>query len=453
MYFAKVHRRKSAPVPRRAAPPAQMLDYRTPWHPEMNPAPDLMPSAPAPRPWPRRDWDRMPGRLITAADYDKYVPDFMGRDKIGKEKRKAQFELDHQRHLWARENNPGVPPVQGITLFCGRMGRGKTLLATALAHQAWVRQAIPVFSSMSLLFGYRLTLAEVYASMEILPRGCIVLIDEIAAVSDNQGSNANRTRTLNQSVTAFRKNLAAMWCATANEQGMNPVLKLHTAALVQPRVYTPTKTVRERVKRPGSQLTRFEDVEYSLREHEMPYPPFCYMKADALVDPWQTTGKMDEYYAWKAAGGVAGARGVPNPYHERAFARLYDFEVYWAACQYDTFDAVPITAAHRVDAGDMRMVSERAENRNLTNSMYELVQIAGDRPVRADELLLYLVESGKLDPVGKLTYTALASAAAEMGIRVPARDFQRWCQHNLPGRSTTRSTRAEAIYDFFRREE
>ena len=88
--------------------------------------------------------------------------------------------------MWGRENNPGLPPNTGIYLFSALMGEGKSLLMIAFAMLAWMFRAVPVFSSESMgaLFGYRLSLPQVYNFPDVMPPGSILLLDEIAALAD-----------------------------------------------------------------------------------------------------------------------------------------------------------------------------------------------------------------------------------------------------------------------------
>ena len=50
--------------------------------------------------------------------------------------------------------------------------------------------------SAGLLFGYRISLEEMYGFSDILPQGSILICDELAALSDNYGAGAVRSRDI-----------------------------------------------------------------------------------------------------------------------------------------------------------------------------------------------------------------------------------------------------------------
>ena len=270
----------------------KILDLTTPCHPDMDLSPfdpilnATITRSPAPEPRPTRDWDTLDSMLPRwdrAAFEDALInnPDDLHRDAYTIDKHLAAWDATEELHQWARRHNPGAPKENGIFLYSGGMGDGKSLSMTALAWRAWAFQAIPVLSNMSLRFGYVVSGAAIYSAIERAPAGTIVLLDEIAALMDSFSGNSNRGRTVSQSLTAFRKKQVKMLVGSANEQGIHPDIRRNCRATMKPVKVFPRKRLPSGAIVPA-------------KEGELPYPPFCYIENFALNEPWEGVRIIDD---------------------------------------------------------------------------------------------------------------------------------------------------------------
>ena len=256
---------------------------------------------PAKKPPPVRHWDAMPGTLVTEDLIRSMREDELHRDIFSTEERARAFRAAQAGHMWARENNAGYPDHHGLYVFSAKMGEGKSLLMESIALAAWMYHAVPVFSptSAGLLFGYRIELEQLYQVSDVVPQGSIIVLDEVAALADNFGGQAMRSRTLGATMTAFRKEGLLILAGSAAEWNIAPALKIAAEAIVTPKVYRPTKEVVVDYDDHYEPITET----YYKRKNELDYPSFCYMKADALVTPWERRRVREdfEHEKWKAS--------------------------------------------------------------------------------------------------------------------------------------------------------
>ena len=99
--------------------------------------------SPSPKPWPDRDWDSMPGELMTEDTIRSMRRDSLHRDIYDEAKRLDGWRAINGYHMWAREHNPGLPPDTGIYLFSAPMGEGKSHLMIAFVMLSWMFRAVP----------------------------------------------------------------------------------------------------------------------------------------------------------------------------------------------------------------------------------------------------------------------------------------------------------------------
>ena len=326
-----------------------MIDLLVPSH-------ELEPSK---KPWPDRDWTAMPGHLLTPTTIKSMRPDTLHRDEYGEKDRIEAWELIHEMHLWARERNPGIPRQHGIYLLSASMGGGKSMWAIGAALMAWCHRAVPVFSSESMgaLFGYRLSLEQVYNFPDVVPPGSIVLLDEIAALADAHSGQAVRGRVLHAGMTGFRKGGNLALTMTAAESMLAWQLRVSMEAVIEPYVQMPKKTILTGYSMTGKP----QYSTYTLREHELKYPKFCYLQARGLRQPWQGRRVFEDYRAdvRKAKTSPEKRRREMQKNWKLETVRSADPFVYdLAAKLYDTYQRVPISDQHGLTAAHMREASE-----------------------------------------------------------------------------------------------
>ena len=313
---------------------------------------------PSKKPWPDRDWEKMPGTLLGPETIKAMRPDALHRDVYSEKQRLEAWSLVNNYHMWARENNPGLPPDTGIYLFSAPMGEGKSLLMIAIAMMAWLFRAVPVFSSESMgaLFGYRLSLPQVYNFPDVIPPGSILLLDEIAALADAHSGQANRGRVLHAGLTSFRKSGNLALTASAAESHISWQIRVATKGVIRPQMITPTKEVITAYDYRG----RPTFARMRLRESEVEYPKFCYMRAQSLRQPWQGRRVWEDYQ--QALRDFQQSRLTRSRGHSQLDPRwkvekmpmAAPFYVDLAAKLYDTYARVPISDALSIGAQQMQ---------------------------------------------------------------------------------------------------
>ena len=316
---------------------------------------------PSPKPWPDRDWSRMPGKFLDPANIRSMKPDTLHRDRYSEAERLAAWKQVNDMHMWAREHNPGIPKEHGIYLLSASMGGGKSMWAIGIALMAWAHRAIPVFSSESMgaLFGYQLSLEQVYLFPDVVPPGSIVLVDEISALADAHSGQAMRGRTLYSSMTGFRKGGNLAITMTAAEAMLAWQLRVSMQAVIEPYLQRP-----KRQKLMGYSMTgKPQYTTYTLRENELDYPPFCYLQARAISQPWEGKRVHEDRRAWQEKQEMSDSqrRRAKGSKWKTESVRSGDPMLYDLAGKlYDTYQRVPISDQHSLSAGRMREASELA---------------------------------------------------------------------------------------------
>lgn len=315
---------------------------------------------PAPKPFPERRWDAMPGLKVTPDLLREMKPDDLHRDMWSIDKRIEMWEEVEKLHQDARSNNAGIPPETGLYLVSGKMGAGKSLYMASVALNLWAYRAVPVFSpdSSGLCFGYRISLAEMYQFSDILPPGSCLVSDELAALSDNYGGSALRNRTLSSTLTSFRKGGSLLLGASAAEWLINPNLRVACEAMITPRRIWPSKAVQV-----WDELGEHKVAHVRMREGELQYPKWAYMALDGLMLPYERRRLWEDYEA--ALYKVKLQRRKKVPAHQVDLARFRPISVKpptprWAYCTsalYDTFSRVPVTDQHHITADRVREAS------------------------------------------------------------------------------------------------
>lgn len=349
-----------------------MIDLLTP-HPKVERAR---------KPAPERDWDNMPGTWLGPDHIRAMTRDTLRRDVYKEPARLKAWEIINGWHQWARKNNPGLPPDTGIYFFSADMGKGKSHAMISIAALAWMFRAVPVFSTKSVgaCFGYQLELDQMYAFADVLPPGSIMLLDEAAALVDQQTARANRGRTLNAGMTSFRKGGNLMFTATAFEAQVAWQLKVNCKALIEPRRAYPYRIEVLKYDHRGEPK---EVRKVPLREGEMEFPPFCHVEARGVELPWvgkrffQDLDRENREARFKRRRVAHGSHHkivpvrMPSPYYMDLSARVYD-----------TFERVPIDDAHAYDSEAMARSRElRKAGKGGAGNIEEMVNWARGRRV------------------------------------------------------------------------
>lgn len=395
---------------------------------------------PAPKPWPDRDWAGMPGRMMGQDAIRSMRPDTLKRDQYEEVERLTAWRQIDEMHLWAREHNPGIPSKHGIYLLSASMGGGKSLWAIAAAMVAWAHRAVPVFSSESMgaLFGYRLNLEQVYNFPDVVPSGSIVLLDEIAALADSHSGQAVRGRVLHASTTTFRKGGNLALTATAAESMLAWQLKTSMEAVIEPRIEMPKK----RVLSGHDWMGRPQYGSYRLREHELKYPKFCYLQAQALKTPWEGRRVFEDYRASQLAETAPQRRGKRGAWKLEDMRSAEPFVYDLAARLYDTFQRVPISDQHGLSAQRMRDASDTLRSGGTLDTEEPLIEF-----FRWTQQTNVLSRYGK---TGSIPFKDLHEAANMQDERVFRRmsgaAFTRAVRQLLPDHATsTRAVRLEEL--------
>ena len=409
---------------RRKTPKA--LDLTTPCHPDMDLSeydPILhrtINRAPAPEPRPARDWDTL-DELLPRWSRDAFEdalrnnPDDLHRDCYSIDRHLAAWDATEELHQWARRHNPGYPQNNGIFLYSGGMGEGKSLSMTAIAWRAWTFQAIPVLSNMSLRFGYVVSGAAIYSAIERAPAGTIVLLDEMAALMDSFSGGSNRGRTVSQSLTAFRKKQVELLVGSANEQGIHPDIRRNCRATMKPVKIKPVKAT------PKGYLFA--------KEGELPYPPFCYVENFALDEPWEGVRIIEDAIRTSLLNRNPDKKAY-DPYRNKWLqygespAGVYNF----AALTSDTLDRVPI--GDNLDILRDAMTADRANIRAGRSAAQEFriptLKEVQRNPSAVDFCLWWVNSEREFNPGGPTaTWDRIKERAAKKGVPLTNAQIQR----------------------------
>ena len=404
---------------------------------------------PSPKPWPDRDWSRMPGKLLDGDNIRSMKPDTLHRDRYSEAERLAAWKQVNDMHMWAREHNPGIPKEHGIYLLSAEMGGGKSMWAIGAAIMAWAHRAIPVFSSESMgaLFGYQLTLEEVYMFPDVVPQGSIVLVDEIAALADAHSGQAVRGRTLYAAMTGFRKGGNLALTMTAAEAMLAWQLRVSMQAVIEPYLQRP-----KRQKLMSYSMTgKPQYTTYTLRENELDYPPFCYLQARAIALPWEGKRVHEDRRAWQREHEMSDSQRRRNKGHKYTLESvrsgdpvLYDL----SAKLYDTYQRVPISDQHSLSAGRMREASElaRAGGRFDTDDVLK----AFAKWAAIDNRIFIQFEQAGWVP-WNVVYGCATSFSKEFFETISEKTFKKMVIEALPKNdTTTQRMRADALLRFAR---
>ena len=407
---------------------------------------------PARKPPPLRRWDEMPGQLVDQDTIRSMQPDDLHRDLWSVEKRVDLWERTHEDHLNAREENAGYPDRHGLYLVSGPMGAGKSLWMVAVAYSAWRNQAIPVFSpeSAGLLFGYRISLEDMYGFCDVLPQGSILVCDEVAALADNFGGSAVRSRTLSAAMTSFRKQGGLVLGASAAEWSIAGALKVSAEAIITPKRYWPKTRIIIDYDDHWEPVYKW----VSLKPHELECPPFCYMRATGLKVPWERRRMDEDYRHDLAKARMAHTRqGGHRSQAEVDLSRWRPITVaspsprwaYQSSGLYDTFSRVPISDQYHIDADRMRAASLEGQRQATGPGEPELADSVLDFLRWSVTTTLYdeFFRRGTI-PWGDL-YDGAGHYKPDVFKRMPMAQFQRGVKAVLPVGCTKRLVQIEAI--------
>ena len=372
-----------------------------------------IPREAAPRPYPIRNWKRLDAqapRWSKAAFNDalKNNADALHRDAYTRKQHLKAWQVTEELHRWARKHNRGIPRVAGLHLVSGPMGCGKSLFMTAVAWMGWSLRAVPVYSNMSLRFGYQISGAGIYHAIEAAPEGSIVVLDEVAALLDSYSGGSNRSRSLVASLTAFRKKHILLLCGSANQQSIASDIRRNAECVIRPMPYHP----------------RIAGGAY-MRQGENPYQGmFVFLQAFGLEEPWEGVRVEETAVRHQFLGAKEVKKAQENPYSGK-FREIRTFHpgIYnFAAMTSDTLDRVPVGDAHEItrdhmieDLRRIRLGIVDGEAIDRTAPLLRDVQRNPD-PI---QFLLWWINSREFRPGGTtIAWKDIQDRAAVRGVRL-----------------------------------
>ena len=193
------------------------------------------------------------------------------RDVYSRKVRLDAWDRLESRHY---ENKKKItPPYQSLVyMLSGDRGSGKTAMATLWAAKLY-EQGMDVFSSASLLFGYRIDPVDVFTFAESLPDNCFVFLDEVHGLADRYAEHSTRQRTLSNSLALLRKKGIRLVMASVHEGRVAFSLTGHVQSLFYPRQYRP-----------------------KFKKKQRRFPKWCYMRYSILgPNPFEGKRMADEW--------------------------------------------------------------------------------------------------------------------------------------------------------------
>ena len=166
------------------------------------------------------------------------------RDVYTKKVRLDAFDRLEARH-YENKARITIPYNDVVYMLSGDRGSGKTALATLWAARCY-EQGMEVFSSASLLFGYRIDPVDVFTFAESLPDNCFVFLDEVHGLADRYAEHSTRQRTLSNSLALLRKKGIRLVMASVHEGRVAFSLAGHVQCLFYPRQYRPKFKKKQR---------------------------------------------------------------------------------------------------------------------------------------------------------------------------------------------------------------
>ena len=166
------------------------------------------------------------------------------RDAFSKKMRLDAWDRLDTKH-YANKGKIKIPYKDTVLMLSGDRGSGKTAIATLMGAQLY-EQGMEVFSSASLLFGYRIDPVDVFTFAESLPDNCFVFIDEVHGLADRYAEHSTRQRTLSNSIALLRKKGIRLVMASVHEHRVAYSLTGQVHTLIYPRAYRPRRKKNQR---------------------------------------------------------------------------------------------------------------------------------------------------------------------------------------------------------------
>ena len=185
-----------------------------------------------------------------------------------------RLESKHQQSkLYLKQSGLKIPYNDVVLMLSGDRGSGKTAIATDMGATVY-EQGLEVFSSASLLFGYRIDPLDVFTMAENLPDNCYVFLDEVHGLADRYTEHSTRQRTLANSLALLRKKGIRLVMASVHEDRVAFSLESQVHTLIYPRKYQPRRRKNQRY---------FPDWCYIMCTHLGPNP----FEGKRLSDQWE----------------------------------------------------------------------------------------------------------------------------------------------------------------------
>ena len=159
--------------------------------------------------------DEWPGECV-ADDSEFNVRMACGdkRDWFTYEERLATHLSLEEEHRFNWERGRKMKFDFKLVLIIGKKGSGKSLLASYKLAQLY-RSGVPVFHNGSLLFGNKLGILELYDSVDRVPVGSAIYLDEIHTINQTSRELATAQVTQNEAWAGLRKKDILVYIGTS----------------------------------------------------------------------------------------------------------------------------------------------------------------------------------------------------------------------------------------------
>lgn len=184
----------------------------------------------------RKDW---PGRPVDDDDVRDASTDF--RDWFNVHERLAAFHAAEDVHEYVLKNPRRRWKVGqeedgwnfGMRMVVGKMGAKKSIWVCRQAYK-WYAKGYPVFSNATLLFGNRVTGAELYDIVALIPPNSFIFIDEAHSTFESRLSGTTGVMAFEGMTAGLRKKNCHMDFASALSQRISRGIRVDCEELIRP---------------------------------------------------------------------------------------------------------------------------------------------------------------------------------------------------------------------------
>ena len=194
----------------------------------------------------------LPGTPVTEDDVVEASQD--PRDWFSREQRLAVHRWIEARHAEARVGKKRPRFSYSTNMLVGRMGQGKSVLATATLLPLY-EGGVPVFHNGSCLFGQALSIEELFLVIDQVPVGSAVFLDEIHTINTRNSELATPQMVQNQALAGLRKKNVLLLLGTAK-----PGMMGHTMLDDVEQLWVPERVRTRRSGDPPPRLAPRDDA-------------------------------------------------------------------------------------------------------------------------------------------------------------------------------------------------